>query len=65
MQDFKVKEIKSMKRMKLKQGVKDVLGIMVFYGVIILGIILLSNNAKKADTEVSANNTNVNYKVNK
>ena len=55
-----------MKRMSLKQGVKDILGIMVFYGVIILGIILLGNNAKKSvDVETSTPHTNVNYKVNK
>ena len=31
-----------MKQLKLKQGVKDVLGIIIFYLIIILGVILVS-----------------------
>lgn len=55
-----------MKRMRLKQGVKDILGIVLFYGVIIIGIILMNYSVEKsADAETSTPHTNVNYKVNK
>ena len=57
-----------MKRLRLKQGVKDVLVGIAFMGMIVLGAIILSIRVdqlnKKADTEVSAY-TNVSYKTNK
>jgi hypothetical protein len=52
--------------MRLREEVKGVLGIVLFYLVIIVGIILLINNAQKSvDAETSTPHTNVNYKVNK
>ena len=57
-----------MKRLRLKQGVKDVLVGIAFMGMIVIGAIILSIRVdqlnKKADTEVSAY-TNVSYKTNK
>ena len=57
-----------MKKLRLKQGVKDVLVVIAFMGMIVLGEIILSIRVeqlnKKADTEVSAY-TNVSYKTNK
>lgn len=50
--------------MKLKESVKDVLGIILFYGVVILGIVLLSSqsdlNKKNAVAETTTRNTYVN-----
>lgn len=50
--------------MKSKESVKGVLGVVLFYLVIIVGMFLLSSqsdmNTKSVDTEVPTQNTNVN-----
>lgn len=50
--------------MKSKESVKDVLGVVLFYLILILGIILLSNqsdlNKKSAAAETTTRNTYVN-----
>jgi len=55
---------KELEIMKLKESVKDVLGVVLFYLVLILGIILLSNqsdlNKKSAAAETTTQNTYVN-----
>jgi hypothetical protein len=50
-----------MKKLRLKQGVKDFLGIMLFITVIIGGLFLVSDKQEKSvATEVTTQHTNVN-----
>lgn len=49
--------------MKLREEVKGVLGIVLLYVIVLLGIVLINarlGEQKSADTEVPTQNTNVN-----
>lgn len=47
-------------KLRLKQGVKDALAVILFYGVIILGMVLLYQKSVDADTPTQNTNVNLN-----
>lgn len=52
-----------MKKLRLKQGVKDILVVTLFYLMIVIGVVLVNyrlEQIKSADTEVSTQYTNAN-----
>ena len=50
-----------MKRLKLKQGVKDILGVILLYSIIIIGVVLVNN--RMADINAQKNTIQQNVEI--